>query len=63
MVAKVHKNTYVRRILIVFDVIFCMLAKHIIGNFSRFPEGGLDFFDLKNTSKSSQIMCFAFLKN
>jgi hypothetical protein len=33
MVSKSHKITHVPLILKVCDVIFCMLAKHITGNF------------------------------
>ncbi len=39
MVAFVHKNTKLLLILIVCGFIFCMLAKHIIGDSSRFFEG------------------------
>jgi hypothetical protein len=40
MVALVQKYTNAPLILIVFDVIqyFCMLAKHINGNFARFSR-------------------------
>jgi len=38
MVALEHKSTNAPLILIVCDVTFCILAKHIIGNFSRFFE-------------------------
>ncbi len=36
MFTPVHKITTAPLILIVCDVIFCMLEKHIIDNFSRF---------------------------
>jgi hypothetical protein len=39
MVAPVNKNTNVQLLLIVCNVIGCMLAKHIIGDFPRFFEG------------------------
>jgi hypothetical protein len=39
MVASVHKNINVRLILLVYDVIFCMLEKHIFVDFYRFFEG------------------------
>jgi hypothetical protein len=44
MDAPVHKNTNVPLILIVCDAIFCMLAKHIIGDFSGFLDGASTFF-------------------
>ena len=47
MVAPVHKNTNVPLILIVWEVIFCMLEKHIIGDFSGFFEGALTFLTPK----------------
>ncbi len=43
MIAPVHKNTNAPLILIVCDVIFCMLAKHIIGEFSRLFEAASTF--------------------
>jgi hypothetical protein len=45
IVAPVHKNTNVRLILIVCDVIFCMRAKHIIGDFAGFFSRGPRLFD------------------
>jgi hypothetical protein len=72
MVAPVHKNTNAPLILIVCDVIFCMLAKHIFGDFSRFFEGGLDFLEPKIALQfgvqkvlapsKSPIVCFARIK-
>jgi hypothetical protein len=47
MVAPVHKNTNAPLILIVCDFIFCMLAKHIFGDFSRFFEGVSTFLNPK----------------
>jgi hypothetical protein len=47
LVAKVHKNTNVPLILKVCDVIFCMLAKHVIGHFLGFFEGASTFFTPK----------------
>ncbi len=43
MVTPIHKNTNAMLILIVCDVIFCMLTKHIIGDFSRFFERASTF--------------------
>jgi|688.fasta_scaffold2735922_1 hypothetical protein len=40
MIAPVHENTNAPQVLLkVCDVIFCKLAKHIIGDLSRFFEG------------------------
>jgi hypothetical protein len=38
MVAPVHKNTNAPLILILYEVIFCMLAKHIIGDYVFCPH-------------------------
>ncbi len=39
MVAPEHKNANATLILIVCDVLFCILAKHLISEFSIFFEG------------------------
>jgi len=77
MVSPVHKNTNAPRILIVCDVIFWMLPKRIISEFTRFSGGphpkialrcAQDYLGvkkvlapLKNLLKSP-IMCFARIK-
>ncbi len=43
MIAPIHKNTNVSLILVVCDVMFCILAKHIISNLSGFFEGAKIF--------------------
>ncbi len=52
MIAPIHKNTNLSLTLVVCDVIFCMLAKHIISYFSEFFEGAQDFLDPQLVSKS-----------
>jgi len=47
MVAPVHKNTNVPLILIVWEVIFFMREKHIIGHFKGFFEGAKTFLTPK----------------
>jgi len=39
VVIPVHKNTDAPLIILVCDVIFCKLAKHVISDFSRFLRG------------------------
>jgi hypothetical protein len=48
MVSRVHKNTNAPKILIVCDVIYCMMAKHISGDFSRGFSRGPRLFRLPN---------------
>jgi hypothetical protein len=49
MIAPVHENTNAPQVLLkVCDVIFCKLAKHIIGDLSRFFEGVSIFVYPKN---------------
>jgi hypothetical protein len=42
-----HKNTNAPLILKVLEIIFPSGAKHIMGHFLGFFEGGLDLFDPK----------------
>jgi hypothetical protein len=55
IVELVHKNTKLLLILIVCGFIFCMLAKHIIGDSSRFSRG-LDIFDPKIGLRCAQAI-------
>ncbi len=54
IVAPVHRNTNVRLILTVCDDIFCMLPKHMIGDFSRvFREGHTNILTRKTGISAS----------